>query len=188
MNYTTTIERKIETTKLNNRIGELATIFIGVLLITLGAQLKVYLPMSPVPITGQTFAIFLLASTLGRKLSLKVISTYLVLGALGLPIFANLKGGINPMSAGYLVGFFFVTLIMGHATTKGFNKTFKGTIASLFLANVALYTCGILGMGIIAGFDKPLLEWGLYPFVIGDMVKMALATISIGSFKKFIYN
>jgi biotin transport system substrate-specific component len=162
----------------------------GAALFAIAAQIKIYLPLSPVPFTAQTLVVFLLAGTLGKKLGTLSALAYLALGFLGLPVFAGGNGGFNPasMSFGYLWGFVGAAWIMGHFASKGYNKNLVGISISLLLANTLIYGLGILWMGLIAGFDKPLLAWGLFPFLISDALKITVAFCLVGSCRRLIYS
>ena len=149
-------------------------------LVALGAQLKVPLPFSPVPVTGQTFAVLLVAAALGR-LGLASIIAYLVEGAVGLPVFAGGASGVAYMSGptgGYLIGFALAAALVGSATERGWDRTPRTSLAAMALGEVAIYACGLAWL---ARFPLPvgLLEAGLLPFIPGDLVKMTLAALAL---------
>jgi len=147
----------------------------GSLLVGLCAQFTI--PFFPVPITGQTFALFLIALTYGSKLGGATIFLYLVEGAIGLPVFAGGAGGFRIFTgptAGYLFGFFLVAIVCGRLAEKGFDRSYLKIALVMLIGNIVLFTPGLLWLGFFMGWDKPILAWGLYPFIPGDIIKMTL--------------
>ncbi|MGL4392264.1 MAG: biotin transporter BioY [Fusobacteriaceae bacterium] len=186
----------ITSVKLENAIfnGAKKKIVEKILLVTLGVlfyavvgRMQIPLPFTPVPISGGTLAVFLVAGILGSRLSTLASGAYLVAGVLGAPIFAGGASGYNAASFGYIIGYVAASYVMGIFASKGYSKNLAGLLLGLFLANVVLYAVGISWMGMVVGFDKPLLAWGLYPFIVGDIVKMAVAFSLIAPIKKYIY-
>lgn len=161
----------------------------GVVVYGLSAQFSVMLPFTPVPVTGQTFALFLLSGILGQRMAVLSAVSYLLAGFAGLPVFAGGLGGFIPtaMSFGYLPGLVLGAWVMGHGARRGWLGSMPGLLLNLLLANLAIYVPGILWMGILAGFDKPLLAWGLFPFLVGDALKMGLAFGTLAGFRKVFY-
>jgi len=153
---------------------------IGSLLLTVSAKIQV--PFYPVPMTMQTFVVLAMAMALGPRLAVAALTLYLAEGAMGLPVFSGTpeKGlglaYIFGPTGGYLLGFVFATLIVGKLAEKGWDRNFAGTATAMLIGNMAIYVPGILWLGSLLGWDKPVLEWGLYPFLYGDLAKLALAT------------
>lgn len=144
------------------------------LLIGLGAQLKIYLPFTPVPVTFQTLFLLIGASTLRRFYSLQMIGWYLVLGSIGVPLFAGQTTGMSWLSGptgGYLVGFVIATYLLGFFQGGSWRQLL------LFLAaHTAIFVPGLLWLHVVtgSGWDKTL-AMGLYPFIVGDLLKSATA-------------
>ena len=148
----------------------------GSLILCLSAQVKMYLPISPVPITGQTFAVLMLAALLGSRRGVLAIIAYLIEGASGLPVFA---GGIGPAvligpTGGYLVGFVAAAYVVGRLAEMGWDRRVITTIVAMLAGEIALYTFGVCWLAIMTNIRTALVI-GLYPFIVGDILKIALA-------------
>lgn len=152
----------------------------GSLLIAACAQLKVWLPFSPVPVTGQTFAVLLTGSVLGCRRGILCIILYLAQGLAGLPVFAaGAAGGPAVLfgpTGGYLAGFIPAAAVTGSLAEKGWDRKFVTTIAAMILGNLSIYAFGIAWLCILTGVNKDTLTIGLYPFVVGDTFKIVLAS------------
>ena len=185
------------------RLGERAAawqrhllmIGVGTLLIILGARISFYLPTDPlVPITLQTFGVLFGGALLGFRRALMSVAFYLLLGVIGLPVFAldqatgvyrSGLGTIVGVSAGqvalgttggYLVGFLFAGGLVGRLAELGWDRKIGGSIAAMFLGNVVIYLIGIPWLMLAAGLSvSDGLKYGLWPFVVGDLVKLAVA-------------
>ena len=143
---------------------------------------KIAVPMWPVPITMGTFAVLTLGAAYGPRLGLVTILAYMALGALGAPIFAGETGGIAYMiggTGGYLVGYVLATLALGLAARRGLDRSVGGMALALLVGNALIYVPGLLWLGQLYGWDQPILQWGLTPFLIGDAIKLALAAMLI---------
>jgi len=150
----------------------------GSVLITLCTQIS--LPLFPVPITLQTFAVFLIGLTYGWRLGGITVALYLLEGALGLPVFSGGKGGMIVFmgpTAGYLVGFLLAATACGWFAERGFDRSYFKLFLSLLVGNILLYAPGLLWLGTLIGWDKPVLEYGLFPFVGGDLLKIAMVVL-----------
>jgi len=153
------------------RDAVLVTVFAAV--IGLSAQLAVPLPFTPVPVTGQTFAVLLGAAALGAGRATLGTSLYLVLGVAGVPWFTGTGGA----SFGYIVGFVAAALIVGRLARLGNDRTVARTVALMVVGNLAIYAFGVTGLALVldVGLGEAL-ALGVVPFLIGDAVKLALAT------------
>lgn len=160
----------------------------GVLVITLSAQVAVYLPFTPVPITGQTFGVLFTSALLGFRRSLATMSIYLLLGVIGVPVFAGWTSGLDRFVStvdgtlvlgargGYLIGFLLAGCLVGRLAELGWDRHVGGSLAAMALGNVVIYACGIPWLMVALNIDlATALEKGLYPFLIGDIIKLALA-------------
>lgn len=159
-----------------NRVTtQLLQIGLGVLFLALLAQVAIPIPGSPVPITGQTFGVLCLGLFYGRSLGLKTIVAYLLLGSLGMPLFAKGGSGILFFSAtgGYLIGYIFAVLLCGYLAEKGWTKSFVKLGAAMLMAEVLIYFFGLVQLSYFVP-GGTVLASGLYPFVFGDLVKMLL--------------
>lgn len=154
------------------------TIFLGVILISLFAQLSMSFPFSPVPITGQTFILFLFASLLKPKKALVFIGIYILIGLFGAPVFSKGKSGLSALvgpTGGYLVGFilssWFVSKIFTRADLNLVKKYF-----TFVLGHLIIFIPGLIGLWFYLPLSK-LFARGFYPFVMGIFVKSLLVLI-----------
>ena len=162
---------------------DVALILGGSLLIGLCAHVKVLLPFSPVPITGQTFAVLMIGALLGAWRGTLAVLAYIVEGAAGLPVFA-LGGGFLVLlgpTGGYLVGFIPAAYITGLLAQKGWDRRIGTTILAMAFGNVAIYAFGLLWLCCLMGINKAVPVVGLYPFIVGDFLKIALAAAVLPS-------
>jgi biotin transport system substrate-specific component len=154
----------------------------GSALIALAAQVRIPLPFSPVPVTGQTFAVLLVAAALGR-LGLASVVTYLVEGAVGLPVFAGGLSGVAYMTGptgGYLIGFALAAAVVGSAAERGWDRHLATALAAMLVGEVAIYVGGLAWLARFVPADR-LLGAGLVPFIPGDLFKMLLAALALPS-------
>ena len=139
--------------------------------------------------TLQTFAVFLIGLTYGWRLGGVTVALYLLEGALGLPVFSGGKGGLIVFmgpTAGYLVGFLVAATACGWFAERGFDRSYSKLFASLLVGNILLYAPGLLWLGSLIGWDKPVLEYGLYPFILGDLLKIAMAVLLLPTAWKIV--
>ncbi|MFK7892499.1 MAG: biotin transporter BioY [Granulosicoccus sp.] len=154
-------------------------VVVGSLLLTISAKLSI--PFFPVPMTLQTLVVLCLGMVLGPRLGAAAVLAYLAQGAMGLPVFEGTpeKGiGIAYMlqaTGGYLVGFVVAAFVVGLLAQRRWDRSILTTIAAMFIGNAIIYACGLLWLGNVVGWDKPLLAWGMTPFLIGDLAKILIA-------------
>ena len=166
-------------------------------LVGLVAQTRVYLPWSPVPVTGQTFAVLLAGVLMGRRWGGISIAMYAVLGFAGVPWFAGWASGLGA-TGGYIIGFILAALFLGHFTDKYIrSRSFFSMLGLMLFANfVLIYIPGLIWLGlwlkIVAGNSATfiaLLGMGALPFILGDVFKaVAAAAIARGVTPKSAYN
>lgn len=165
------------------RIKQVALVVLGIVLLAVLAKIKLPIPPSPVPVTMGTFGVLAIGAAYGPRLGLVTILGYLIVGALGYDVFANSsaeKFGLEYMmggTGGYLVGYVLATLALGWAATRGWDRSVIWMAFAMLIGNALIYVPGLLWLGVLYGWDKPILEWGLTPFIIGDFMKLALAAI-----------
>jgi biotin transport system substrate-specific component len=157
----------------------LAVIIGGAGLIAACAQISIPLGFTPVPITGQTFAVLLVGAGLGSVAGTASTLLYVSLGAVGLPIYADHAHGwhiVTSASGGYLVGFVFAAALTGALAERRWDRRFSSSLGALLTGNVVIYLFGVgwLAHDAHLSFAKALAD-GLYPFVPGDILKMYLA-------------
>ena len=159
-----------------------AVVLLGVGLLTLSAKISV--PFYPVPMTLQTLAILVLCAVSGLRLGVATIGTYLAVGAAGLPVFAGtpqLGIGIAYMvgpTGGYLVGFIAAALLLGYGVKYGLDRKNFACLIMMSAAIALIYLCGYIWLGALIGY-KTAFTAGVAPFIIGDMLKVVLATLSL---------
>jgi len=162
---------------------DVALIIGGSLFIAVSAQLRIFLPFSPVPITGQTFAVLMVGVLFGAWRGGLSVLLYIMMGITGLGIFA-LGGGFSILlgpTGGYLVGFVVAAYITGLLAEREWDRRIETTILAMALGNITLYIFGLLWLSCLMGFSKNVLIVGLYPFIIGDLLKIALAAFLLPS-------
>jgi biotin transport system substrate-specific component len=150
------------------------TVLIGTALLWLSAKISV--PFYPVPMTLQPLAVLLIGAALGPRLAGATVATYLLEGAAGLPVFAG-GGGIVYLvgpTGGYLAGFFLATLAVGTLTRRGWDRNVATMALAMAIGVALIYIPGVLWLGNVIGWNKPLLALGLTPFLYGDAVKIIL--------------
>lgn len=156
-----------------------ALILGGSLFIALAAQIQILLPFSPVPVTGQTFAVLLLAAIYGSKRGPAAVMTYLILGFSGLPVFAGGAFGAARLfgpTAGYLAGFLGAAFIVGALSERGWDRRPWSTAACMVIGNLVIYIAGAAWLSKFVGWNSAL-SVGVLPFLAGDAMKIALATL-----------
>lgn len=175
-------------TTLVNSLWEDKSILRNILLVVAGSVLlivsaKIKIPFYPVPLSMQTFVVLMIGMAYGWKLGTATILLYLMEGAFGLPVFSGTpeRGiGIAYMvgpTGGYLLGFLFAAALVGWLAERGWGHKFMSTFGAMFLGNLLIYTFGLLWLGSVIGWDKPVIAYGLIPFVLGDLLKIVVATL-----------
>lgn len=162
---------------------DIALIIGGSLLIGLCAHVKVLLPFSPVPVTGQTFAVLMIGALLGARRGCLAVLAYIIEGVAGLPVFALGAGPavlLGP-TGGYLFGFIPAVYITGRLAERGWDRRIGTTVVAMIFGNMAIYTFGLFWLCCLTGFNMKVLTLGLYPFIVGDLVKIILAAILLPS-------
>jgi len=190
--------------RLSARARHVALVVVGAIVIALTASLQVVLagqtivlpgdvrvtlPVSPVPITAQSFAVLLVGGALGLRRGLLAVAVYLVAGLL-LPVYAHGASGIDTFvsraaghwvlgaTGGYLLGFLLAAATVGRLAELGWDRHVGGAVLAMLVGNVAIYLLGIPWLMAAAGFDAPTaIAKGLLPFVFGDLLKLAVAGI-----------
>ena len=170
---------------INSNVVSILLVLFGTILLAISA--KIQLPFWPVPMTMQTFVIFLIGMTYSVRLSFITVSTYLFEGALGLPVFAS-GGGIAYLvgpTSGYLYGMIISSVVISYLANLGFSKTYFKTCISLLIGSFIIFLFGILYLGSIIGYEKAIIA-GLLPFIPSELFKIALAVSLIPTIQKII--
>lgn len=167
-----------------------ALVLAGIAALVISANIAV--PMWPVPITMGTFAVLAIAAGYGVRLGLVTILGYMALGALGFDVFAGSsaeKYGISYMlgtTGGYLLGFVLATAVLGLLAARGWDRSVGWMALAMLIGNVVIYVPGLLWLGMVVGWDQPILAWGLTPFLIGDALKLVLAALLLPGLWKLV--
>jgi biotin transport system substrate-specific component len=161
-------------------LSEATLLAAGVLLVALSAQVTFHLPGTPVPISGQTFAVLLVGSAYGATRGVATIALYLAVGIVGLPVFSSGTSGweqVSGATGGYLVGMLIAAGIAGLLAQRGLDRKVSSAVASMLTGNVVIYVFGLAWLyhELPNATFTSTLEAGLYPFVVGDLVKVYLA-------------
>jgi biotin transport system substrate-specific component len=179
------------TRRLNLRsqlLADAILIVTGSLIVAMMAQVRIALPFTPVPVTGQTFAVLLVGAALGAHRGAASLGLYLLEGALGLPFFAGATSGIAILSGptgGYLFGFIFAAGLVGWLADRALERRLWSAIPVFLAGQGLIYIFGVLGlarfMGLVGAFNA-----GVVPFVVGDILKVLLVAIALPVVWKFI--
>lgn len=153
------------------------------LLTALAAQVAVPLPWTPVPLTGQTFAVLLTGALLGSRLGALAMLAYLAEGAAGLPFFRNGAGGVGYLlfspTTGYLLAFPAAAFVTGYLAERGWDRRFGTAAAAMFLGSLVILAGGWMWLTIFFRTAADAFRAGVAPFVLGDVVKIALAAAAL---------
>lgn len=163
-------------TRIGGQARDLALVAGGAALTGVAAQLSVNVPGSPVPVTGQTFAALLVGTALGARRGAASLALYLLAGAAGLPWFAEGTSGWAMPSFGYVLGFVLAAALTGVLARRGADRTPVNTAVTMALGSLAIYAVGVPYLAL--ALHVPLAraaELGLYPYLVGDALKAALA-------------
>ena len=178
---------KSENTKI---LKYLLIIFLGSILLTISSKIKI--PFYPVPMTMQTFVVLFLGMSFGYKIGLATVSLYLLEGIIGLPVFSNSpEKGVGIIyftgpTVGYLIGFMFATFLAGYFN---FKVNIFYTFLKLIISVSVIYILGVFWLGNLIGWDKPIIQLGVTPFLLAELFKVSILAIlskKIIKLRKFI--
>ena len=165
-------------------------IFFGSILLAISSKIKI--PFYPVPMTMQTFVVLFLGMSLGYKVGFASVSLYLFEGIIGLPVFSNSpEKGVGLVyftgpTMGYLIGFLFATFLAGYFK---FNGNLLNNFIKLLISVSTIYILGIFWLGTLIGWDKPIMQLGVTPFLLAESFKIIILTLlakNIIKLRKFI--
>ncbi|MBS3096951.1 biotin transporter BioY [Candidatus Woesearchaeota archaeon] len=158
-------------------ILDIFMVLASVVFMAIMANLQI--PLWPVPITMQTFGIFLIAFFFGSRKGLVAIAAYVLAGLLGFGVFAGYKSGIKAIlgpTGGYIIGFLFMAFFIGLMIEKGYGRTRKSILLCMLAGEIILYVFGLVGLQLNIGTSiLKTLQYGLFPFIIGDTLKAFMA-------------
>ena len=171
-------------------IKSLLVIFFGSIILAISAKIKI--PFYPIPMTMQTFIVLFLGISFGYKIALATVGLYLLEGIFGLPVFSNSpERGIGLAyftgpTMGYLIGFFLACFLSSFVKLQ---DNYFIIFIKLILSVSTIYILGVLWLGTIIGWEKPIFELGVMPFLLAEIFKISLLTVlskKIFKFRKFI--
>jgi biotin transport system substrate-specific component len=160
-------------------LADALVVLAGTALVAFAAQVSIPLPFTPVPITGQTFAVLLVGASLGAARGFSSLLLYFLVGIAGAPVYADQGHGwetIMSASGGYIVGFMLAAAVTGWLAERRWDRRFSSALGAMLTGNVVIYLVGLPWLAVVldTGLERTL-ELGLYPFVPGDVLKLYLA-------------
>ena len=165
-------------------------IFLGSILLTISSKIKI--PFYPVPMTMQTFVVLFLGMSFGYKIGLATVGLYLIEGIIGLPVFSNSpEKGVGLIyftgpTMGYLIGFLIATFLAGYFKFEG---NLLSNFIKLLISVSTIYILGVFWLGSLIGWDKPIIQLGVTPFLLAELFKIIILTLlakNIIKLRKFI--
>ena len=159
-------------------IKSLLVIFFSSIILAISAKIKI--PFYPVPMTMQTFVVLFLGISFGYKIAIAIVGLYLIEGIAGIPVFSNSpERGVGLIyftgpTMGYLIGFISASFLASFITTK---DNYFMIISKLILSVSTIYILGVVWLGVLIGWDKPLVQLGVTPFLLAEFTKIALLTV-----------
>ncbi len=153
----------------------------GAALVALLAQVKIPLPFSPVPLTGQTFAVLLVGAALGSRRGASALTLYALLGVAGLPVFAGGAFGAAyafGATGGYLLGFIPAAFLTGWLAERGWERRLPVSLLPFLAGTLVIYVLGAGWLAFFLGWQKAF-SLGILPFLAGDALKLILASLTL---------
>ena len=167
--------------RVDRRVRDLLLIVVGSLFVAALAQVRIPLPFTPVPLTGQTFAVLLVGAALGAKRGAASLGLYLLMGITGLPVFAGGASGLAYLTGptgGYLVGFVVAAALVGLLATRGLDRRIPSALLAFLAGEVVIYLFGVAWLSVYLGVQRAIAA-GLLLFLVGDAIKLAAAALAL---------
>jgi len=171
-------------------LKSILVVLVGSILLTISSKIKI--PFYPVPMTMQTFVVLFLGISFGYKIGIATVGLYLIEGILGLPVFSNSpEKGVGIVyftgpTMGYLIGFLLATFLAGYLDLK---TNIVSIFLKLILSVSVIYILGLIWLGTLIGWDKPIFQLGAAPFLLAELFKILILTLltkKIITFRNFI--
>ena len=171
-------------------LKSILVVLVGSILLTISSKIKI--PFYPVPMTMQTFVVLFLGISFGYKIGIATVGLYLIEGIFGLPVFSNSpEKGVGIIyftgpTMGYLIGFLLATFLAGYLDLK---TNIVSIFLKLILSVSVIYILGLIWLGTLIGWDKPIFQLGAAPFLLAELFKILILTLltkKIITFRKFI--
>jgi biotin transport system substrate-specific component len=167
--------------RLNARARDVVLVVAGALFIFLTSKVVIPVAGSPVPITGQTFGVLMVGGALGLRRGAVGVALYVLLGVVGLPFFAEGKGGLTVIwgaTGGYLIGFILAGAVVGRLAELGWDRKIGGALGAMVVGSAMIYAVGLPWLKVVTGLTvEETIAQGLTPFLIGDAIKIILAAV-----------
>jgi len=163
--------------RLDRRVRDILLVVGGSLCVAGMAQVRIPLPFTPVPITGQTFAVLLVGAVLGARRGAASLVLYLIMGLLGLPFFAGGASGMAYLlgpTGGYLIGFVVAACLVGLMAARGMDRRIPSALLAFLAGEIVIYLCGVSWLSVFLGIRHAIAA-GLLPFLLGDAIKLVAA-------------
>lgn len=151
---------------------------LGSAIVAVAAQVSI--PMQPVPLTLQTLAVLAIGCAFGARLGAATLALYAIEGAVGLPVFAQMKSGLATVAGptgGYIIGFILAAGVVGYLAERGWDRNVFKMFAAMLAGAAVLYIPGLLWLHQFTSGLAQTFEWGVIPFITGDLIKAALAAL-----------
>lgn len=162
-------------------VRDVVLVLVGSLIMAGLSQVSVKLPFTPVPVTGQTLGVLLIGGGLGAWRAGAAVTLFLLYGVAGLPVFAGGASGASTLTlasatGGYLWGFLVAGLVVGWLAQRGWDRALGSSIGAMVLGEIIVFAFGVTWLAASLGVPaQKAMQLGLYPFLLGDLVKMLLA-------------
>ena len=169
-------------------LRDIFLITISALFVAVFAQIRIPLPFTPVPLTGQTFAVLLVGAALGSKRGAASLALYTLMGAIGLPFFAGGASGLAYMSGptlGYLAGFIVAAYVVGRLAERGLERSVRTSFVPFLAGTLVIYLFGAGWLAVLFGLGQAL-ALGVLPFLVGDAIKLVLAALALPAAWKIV--
>lgn len=159
-------------------LKSILVVLVGSILLTISAKIKI--PFYPVPMTMQTFVVLFLGISFGYKIGIATVGLYLIEGIFGLPVFSNSpEKGVGIVyftgpTMGYLIGFLLATFLAGYLDLK---TNIVSIFLKLILSVSVIYILGLIWLGTLIGWDKPIFQLGAAPFLLAELFKILILTL-----------
>jgi biotin transport system substrate-specific component len=162
---------------LSVRARHLVLVIAGALVVAVTAQ--VYIPTVPVPFTGQTFGVLVVGGALGFRRAAASLALYVALGAIGLPIYSEGRGGLDVLTGvtgGYIIGFIVAAALVGKLAELGWDRHIGGSLGAMLLGSAVIYAFGVPWLAAVTGMSaSEAVAAGMTPFLVWDAIKLVAA-------------
>ena len=174
----------------SNLLTKLLLVTGGALFLALLAQIAIPVPSSPVPVTGQTLGVLLLATAYGANMGTATFALYLLIGIAGAPVFANRGFGIERLigpTGGYLIGMLIAAWVLGALSGRKWDQRLRTALVSMLIGSLIIFTFGLIWLQQYTGKDWAwTFSAGLTPFIFGEILKIAIAGIALPTVWKVV--